>query len=83
MSNNIACMASYIIQAVRGGGCWRQESRRSGMGRSRWRRTVEGEVIVVSNPNRCGCLSASMGVHKNTTLSVSDKKDKILQIVPC
>ena len=53
MSNSIECMASYIIQAVRGWGCWRQENRRSGRGRSRRRSAVAAEVLVASNQNGC------------------------------
>ena len=33
--------------------CWRQESRRSGRGRSRRRSTVADQALVVSNQNRC------------------------------
>ena len=46
------CMTSYRRQAMRGWGCWRQGSRRSGRGRSRRRSTVADEVLVVSNQNR-------------------------------
>ena len=58
ISNSIEYMVSYILQAVSGWGCWRQESKRSGRGRSRRRRIVENEVLKVSNQNRCGvCYS--------------------------
>ena len=54
MSNSIESVASYIVQAVRGWGFGRQESRRSGRGRSRRRSTVADEALVISNQNRCG-----------------------------
>ena len=38
---------------MRSWGCWRQESGRSDRGRSKRRRTVADEVLVVSNQNRC------------------------------
>ena len=53
-------MTSYIIQAAREWVCWRQEIRRSGRGRSRRRRTVEDEVLIVSNLNRCGTQITSL-----------------------
>ena len=57
MSNSIECVKSYIIQAVRVWGFWRQESRMSGRGRSRRRNTFEDEVFIVSNENMCACSS--------------------------
>ena len=62
-SNSGECMASYRRQAVRGWGSWRQESRRSDRGRSRRRKTVEDEELVVSNKNRSRGLHEAPNLH--------------------
>ena len=66
---------SYRRQAVRGWGCWRQESRRTGRGRSKRRRTVEDEVFIVSIQNRCVILIVwSLGIIRETDKNLIEKE---------
>ena len=54
------------------GGCSR--SRRGGRGRSRSRRTVEDQVFIVSNPNRCAVQTPLfVGIYPHKRLSYYDR----------